>query len=851
MAKVNLDILLRATDATRGALVGVRQNLRAIDRDTSGLRGSLDKLDRSLGGMQNSLNASAQRWQHLGAVASQAGRTIAIAGAALLGFSAVAMREAMGFDRAMRNVNSIAQLSERELGNLKEAVKGVASDPTVRESITTLAEGLYDIYSSGLEGQLGLEALKISAQGASAGLSSTATAAQILVAVMNAYNMKTGPEAQHIMDVLFATVDRGVITFEELAQHLGQVVGTSAAAGVSLEEVGAALMTMTKRGNDAAISTTALNRIITSFLNPSKEMAAAIKAAGFESGAALLKTKGLAGAMKFLTEATGGNVDQLVMMLGEIRSVRAALALTGTGAQMFADDLKAMGDVGGSTMRALAQQSRSFAFQLDKLKQQLGILLDAIGGPMLAALGKLLSPLMALMRVFSWMIQNIPGLNYVIGGSILALGLLFATIGPLLMALPGMIGAWNLLTAALQRNAAAAAAAGAANAAAGAGAAAGGAGASAGAAGRLLGPLRAIAPMLIAAFAGAWASIAPILAGVSAALGSIVAGVQTVVAAIGAVAAAIAGLPVWIIVAIVAAVTALGIGIWQLVKHWGAVKSWFADLWASIGAGLQGTAEAVMQFGQEIGAGFVSGLQAAWEGFLGFFSNLPRNLGRALGQSAQAVVYGVAWIVGALQELPRTIPALLQQAWVAIQIWAVNTYTAFTTWAAGVPAAIANGLTAAYQGIANWAQAAWLAIASWATNTYSSIAAWVAGLPGLIADGMAGLWQTFTEWLERIWQDISQFFARVWQGFLDLPRRAGEALRGVGEEFAGGVKEGAGDLAGAAAAGQRAGQKSVEVHNHFEGPTYGVEDLDAKIERTSMRAGQRVYSQTQYGWSGA
>jgi hypothetical protein len=76
-------------------------------------------------------------------------------------------------------------------------------------------------------------------------------------------------------------------------------------------------------------------------------------------------------------------------------------------------------------------------------------------------------------------------------------------------------------------------------------------------------------------------------------------------------------------------------------------------------------------------------------------------------------------------------------------------------------------------------------------------------------------------------------------------------LRGVGEEFAGGVKEGAGDLAGAAVAGQRAGQKSVEVHNHFEGPTYGVEDLDAKIERTSMRAGQRVYSQTQYGWSGA
>lgn len=833
MATVNLDILIRATDSTRGALVGLRQNLRQVNADASGVRGSLDSLNRSLTGLQGDLQASQQRWQALTQTAAQAGRSISIAGAALLGFSALAMREAMGFDKAMHNVNSIAQLSEGELEKLKQAVKDVASDPTVRDNITTLAEGLYDIYSSGLDGKLGVEALKVAAQGASAGLSSTATSARVLVAAMNAYNMKTGPDAQHIMDVLFKTVDRGVISFEELANSLGPVIGTAAACGVSLEEVGAAIMTMTKRGHDAAISTTALNRVLTTFLNPSKELSAALQRAGYASGAALLKAKGLAGAMEFLTQATGGSVEQLVSMLGEARAVRAALALTGTGAEMFAEDLKAIGEAGGSTMRALSQQTKSFAFQLDKLKQRLGIILDSLGGPMLAVLSKLLAPLLGLLRIISWLVEKIPGLSYVIGGTVLALGLLLGALGPVLMAMPGMVTAWNLLTAALQRNAAAAAQAGAANAAAGAEAAAGGAGAAAGAG------ARGAAGGLGAAAAGLVSKLGPLALIVMAVVAALLIGKRTFAQA-------------------TQALNEQGRAATYLGRRWQEMKQTFAGLrlgpWGMLGAGMaalprvlsdipplakraanalpeiwrrglsQGrqllgnagrliegllpdlsgitsTITTALAGAPAVVSSTLTSLSTAISGWASssaqsiadFFADLPERLGELAGRAARALVEGLSWTAGALAQLPATIRALLAQAGAAIVEWVSATWQAFAAWGAALPATIVQGLSLAYQAIVNWVQSSWASLISWAANlpgiiaqgltvayqaivgwaqsTWASITNWVSNTLAAISTWVAGLPARIAQGMADLWQAFTDWLERIWQSFTDFFER--------------------------------------------------------------------------------
>jgi hypothetical protein len=53
----------------------------------------------------------------------------------------------------------------------------------------TLADGLYDIVSSGFKANDGLKILRASAKAATAGLTDTATATKAVVAVLNAYHL--------------------------------------------------------------------------------------------------------------------------------------------------------------------------------------------------------------------------------------------------------------------------------------------------------------------------------------------------------------------------------------------------------------------------------------------------------------------------------------------------------------------------------------------------------------------------------------------------------------------------------------------------------------------------------------
>lgn len=748
MATVNLDILVRMADQTRAGMVGIRQNLRAANRDADGLRGSLDRADRTLGGLQRDLDAGAQRWANLGRVAQQAGQAMVVAG----GLATAALAALAGTSiKASSDLNESTSKTQVVFGDASQAVIDFAN-----------------------------KAAKSLGQSTQAAMEASATFGNLFLGL----GMGKGEAANMSMEMVQLATDLASFNNIPVEDALEKLRSGLIGEAEPLRSVGVLL-------SETAVQAKAM------------EM-------GLGKGA-----KGLTEQEKVLA--------RYQIILDQTKTAQGDFARTSSG---------------------LANQQRILAASITNAKAALG---DALR-PALQALLQVLTPVV---DKLAEMIRAHPRLTAMGFAVAAATALITLGMGSLLMLLPGIINGWNLLTAALTRNAAAARAAAAANAAAGAGATAGGAGAAAGAGGRVVAGLKAVLPALIRAVAGAWGAIAPVLGSIAGAFAPIVAALEWIVGGVGAVAGAIAGLPIWIILAIVAAVVALGVGIWQLVKHWGAVKTWFAGLWGSIKDGLSGAASAVANFAGNIGGSFVAGLQAAWQGFLDFFSNLPRNLGKALGLAVQGVVYGVAWIIGALQQLPATIPVLLNQAWAAIAAWATGTYQTVVAWAVNLPGAIAGGLTAAYQGIVAWAQSAWGAIAGWVSNTYSTIAGWIAGLPAQVAQGMSNLWQTFRQWLDRIWADIAAFFARIWEGFKSIPSRAMNALKGIGSEAAGGFREGAGSLAGAAAAGQQAGRRSVEVHNHFEGPTYGVQDLDEKIRRGATRAQSQTYGQTQYGWSGA
>ena len=319
--------------------------------------------------------------------ASTAGIGVGLAGFAGL---AVIAKETIGFDRAMRNVNSIAQLSEKGLQGVNTQIRALAGKTA--QAPITLAKGMYDLVSSGFNAKDSLTIVAAAARAATAGLSTTDVSTKAIAAVLNAYH-ESASKAKAISDTLFQTVNYGVITFGELAEHIGTLLPFSASLGGNLKEDGAALSTLTKQGIRGELAITFLKNAMVAFLKPSKGMIAAIKATGAASGEALVRHKGFEGALNAVIATTGGSKAAIAKLFPNIRSLTAALGLTGKNAKSAAKDLAGFKNDTGATSKALSQQSKSISYNWNKLKAEAASLAIGLGQKLVPAANKVLGVL--------------------------------------------------------------------------------------------------------------------------------------------------------------------------------------------------------------------------------------------------------------------------------------------------------------------------------------------------------------------------------------------------------------------------------------------------------------------------
>lgn len=317
---------------------------------------------------------------------------LAIGTTALVAPLGLATKQAVDFDAAMRNVDSIAKLSPDAFEKLRGEVLALAKDPSITQGPTLLAKGLYDIQSSGFEGEQALEALRASAIAATAGLTDTATTARVLTAVMNS-GIPGVNSFREASDVLFATVDKGVITFEQLANELGPTLPLAAKAGVSIQEIGAAFAVMTKNGINASESATAIRGLLTQIVSPSKQATAALGEHAGILSINNLRAVGLAGVMKQLDQAFAGNTDQLTEIIPEVRALMAAFSLTQKGGADYTkmlDEMSRATEGVGSTQGALDRKLPGTQAKWEKLRAELEAVSIELGTKLLPHLNKLL-----------------------------------------------------------------------------------------------------------------------------------------------------------------------------------------------------------------------------------------------------------------------------------------------------------------------------------------------------------------------------------------------------------------------------------------------------------------------------
>ena len=278
----------------------------------------------------------------------------------VVGVGVAAGAMAIDFEHEMHNVNSIAQLPQKQFERLNQQVLDLAGP--VAQAPKTLAEGMYDLVSSGFDAHESLTILKSSALAASAGLTTSEVATKAVAASINAYQLKA-KDAGHISDTLFETVNRGVLSFDDLASTIGDVLPFASQVGVNLNELGAAVSTMTKAGINPSETMTRLKNVMVTMLKPGKDLSSRLKELG-TTGEEIVAKHGLQGAIELITK--GMSKEQIAGLFPNIRALGGVLALTGSNAARAREDLAAFGNTAGATQKVLHEQEKSVAFQAQR-----------------------------------------------------------------------------------------------------------------------------------------------------------------------------------------------------------------------------------------------------------------------------------------------------------------------------------------------------------------------------------------------------------------------------------------------------------------------------------------------------
>lgn len=225
-----------------------------------------------------------------------------------------------------------------------------------------LGMGLYNALSSGVPASdnmtEALEFVEKNAIAAKAGMADLDSTIRASASVMNAYGMSV-EETDRILGIMMNTQNLGITTIGELSTTLAQVIPTAAAFGVSFEQVGAALATMTSMGTQTAQATTGLNNMLSELGRQSqqayKNLEAATEAAGLgKKNLQELTEEGysLTDILLIMQDYAEKNGKTLVDMFGSIEGGRAALQLITQEGEKYNKNLESMADTSGMVEEA-------------------------------------------------------------------------------------------------------------------------------------------------------------------------------------------------------------------------------------------------------------------------------------------------------------------------------------------------------------------------------------------------------------------------------------------------------------------------------------------------------------------
>jgi TP901 family phage tail tape measure protein len=300
-------------------------------------------------------------------------------------YGRAALEEVTGFESSMAHTRALTGVGEQ--GTRIAAPQIIELSKELPQTARELADAYYFVASNGLKGSEAMKVLKASAVGAAGGLGETKDVADTTTSVLAAYRLEAD-KATSIVDALTAAVRVGKGEASQYAGAFAKVIPVAAQAGISFEEVAASMATMTRIGLSPSEAATAFRQMASNLFAPSKEAIKTMESLGTNPADLRnrMRTQGLAATLQQLMTASGGNIDILDKLVGNIRGLTGLLATAGNQASSYASNLDEIKKSAGDSAKANEAMAETVEYQWKRLLNAGKATLQQIGLKMLPQL---------------------------------------------------------------------------------------------------------------------------------------------------------------------------------------------------------------------------------------------------------------------------------------------------------------------------------------------------------------------------------------------------------------------------------------------------------------------------------
>lgn len=677
----------------------------------------------------------------IGGAMTKLGKATTLVGA---GVAVVAVKMATDFQSSTTRLVTSAGETNDKLDMVRKGMLSMAGQVGV--SAQDLSKAMYYVEAAGYHAGDGLTVLRAAAQGAAAEGADTTTVAQALTDVLKDYGLHASA-AGDVTSKMITAVAHGKTNLQDFSAAFASIVPAAAAAGISFNDVGAALSNMTNHGFPAARASQNLAQALRSLLNPTKPMQKAFSDFGVSADtlrAKLHGPNGLTDAMQYLSQAaskagkegTPEFAAALKRLMGTAPGANAALATTGKNMKDTSDTIKAMA---GSTVDANGKV-KGFAEVQQTLGQKIKQL-KAGFETLLIELGNKLIPIISTTIDFFTKHQTVTmalatAIGVVLAGAVVK----FAT-GAVVGAVKGVKDIFTGVSAAAK-------------------------------AVKAFATSEKLAAVATTIFEGAQAALAAVMDASP-------------------------------IILIVGALVLLGVAFYELWTH----VSAFRNFWISVWHGIQDVAMAVWHGLQSAWNGIVAGVMWLWHHIVSIWNaiaSVTTTVWNAIAGFFRKwwplllVIFlpVLAVIIAIWNHFHSQIESVAKTVWNAVKsflhgVWTVIKTIAEDTWL-GIKIVILQPLEAVW----SWIKSVWNTISGWLSSKWRFIEAIASATWSAIKSAMVGpltsAWHSITSTVDHIASAISSGLHSAW----DAVKSVGSWFESIGSSIVEGIISGVENAAG-------------------------------------------------------